>query len=240
MRIDRADNGDDVDGDDDDMFFATVICVVEFTRSFFFPLLTSTHLDIDAREYPQRHRHGLIVVDRYHLLFLRQAEPAQLVDMDDHIARAVALFPAVRFHRVPFLAVGARCAALVDLSVLLRRIPFPTFPRSTQLYLSVSRALLFRICGKCTIGACNVENATEFSRVRSRNRPMDSVTHNGIYNGGRPQWRARTTDYSAASSMAEETLCVYTYIHPSACARARATRKRERRAIRTAASASER
>lgn len=217
-----------------------VICVVGFMRSyFFFPLLSSpsTHLDIDAGEYPQRHRHGLVVVDRHHLLFLRQTEPAQLVDMDDHVARAVALFPAVRFHRAPFPAVGARGAARRSIGSTTGYIPFPTFPRSIQLLsIPVPRSPFSNLHGKCTIGACNVENATEFSRVRSRNRPTDSVTHNGIYNGGRPQWRARTADCSAARFGGRNA----TYVWIRARASASATRERERRAIRTAASASER
>lgn len=112
-----------------------------------------------------------------------------------------------------------------DLSVRLL-IPFPSPPSLYPSPITRSRDPLFESATSATIGALGRKRDGVF-RGKSHS-PTDSVTHNGIYNGGRPQWRARTRTGSAARFDGENAV------------RARATRERGRRAIGVAASASER
>lgn len=120
--------------------------------------------------------------------------------MDDHVARAVALFPAVRFHRAcrpfrPWVPLRPRSR---DLSVrlpfsLTLSLFFSTGPSLTPLSRRQPRDGLVppfsNFSGRCTKPERDVENATEFS-VGSRSRQQTrSLTTESIMavvlNGGR-------------------------------------------------------
>lgn len=63
------------------------------------------HLEINAGHYTERQRHGVVVVNRHHLFLLSEAQSAQLVHVNDHIAVGVALLSAVSLHNVQLVRV---------------------------------------------------------------------------------------------------------------------------------------